>query len=184
MDVSRHYKSHSRPYRCNDCGKGFALRNDLDRHKTKHQNVNLRFQCKVSGCKYKGTLRKDNLRRHIRNSHGEKNISKKTLHEEEIKAFCNQSQLERSQLMEASNLLLAVQFENNPILRLLINGGIDVATKTDQGKTALHIAAMKANTESIRLLLDAGANNEAKDNQGNLCCGCTYHVLSPAPICP
>src|SRR5262245_38592866 len=137
--LSRHYKTHTKPYYCDDCSRGFALKADLDRHKFKHETVTLRYHCKFSGCDFKGASRKDNLRRHIRNSHGKLANGPQ---EEEIKAFCSQAQLERKRLLEASNLLVAAKSGNESILRWLIDNGIDIGVKSDQGKTALHIAAM------------------------------------------
>lgn len=45
--------------------------------------------------------------------------------------------------MEASTLLVAAEVGNEQILGLLIDRGIDIATKSDEGKTALHVAAQK-----------------------------------------
>jgi ankyrin repeat protein len=99
--------------------------------------------------------------------HGEKSASRDALPEEEIKTFCNQAQLEQKQLMEDSNLLRAAELGNEPMLRFLVSCGADLAKTTDQGKTALHCAALKGNIECVRWLLDAGANDKTKDAYGN-----------------
>ena len=158
--LSRHQKTHSRPYRCNTCDKGFALRADLNRHKTTHSFVKSVFKCKFPGCKFKGTPRKDNLLRHIRRFHG------KT--EDEAETLVKESVSDRKHSMNAMSLLKAAESGDVKILRGLIEGGADVAITSDgREKTALHIAALKGSVESIRLLLDAGANIEAVDIRAN-----------------
>jgi ankyrin repeat protein len=104
------------------------------------------------------TSRKDYLRRHIRNSHEQKKITGQGLEDDKVKAFLKESQLERKQLMEASNLLIAAQNGNEVILRLLIESGADVTIKSNTGKTALHVAAMQGSVESVRLLLFSGVD--------------------------
>lgn len=57
------------------CGRGFCLRKDLIRHKqTIHANDKPEFFCPVENCKrnIRGFSRKDNLRYHIVQLHGEK----------------------------------------------------------------------------------------------------------------
>jgi hypothetical protein len=61
-------------------------------------------------------LQKDNLRRHIRNSHEQKKITGQGLGDNKVKIFLKESQLEQKQLIEASNLLIAVQNRNEVIL--------------------------------------------------------------------
>jgi ankyrin repeat protein len=48
----------------------------------------------------------------------------------------------------------------------LLQNGADVNAKNKSGRTPLHIAAQKGNTELVRLLLASGANKTAKDNLG------------------
>lgn len=81
--------------------------------------------------------------------------------------FCDQAQLERKRWVEASNLRAPAELGDDLIIQLLIDRGIDIATKSQYGKTALYIAAMTGNVECTRLLLDAGADPEVKDTQGN-----------------
>src|ERR1051326_5900405 len=111
--LTRHNKTHTKPYHCDGCNKSFALRADLERHKSTHRAVKLRFKCKVPGCKFKGASRKDNLQRHILNSHGEKLDRAIGPRKKVVKALCQRALLEQKQLMEASNLLVAAQSGND-----------------------------------------------------------------------
>ena len=111
--------------------------------------------------------REHNSQRSLRDSHGFISTDGSGLQEEGIQAFCNQAQLERKRLMEASTLLVAAQSGSALIMRFLIASRIDVATRSDQGKTALHIAAKKGHVECVQLLLEAGADSEVKDANGN-----------------
>jgi ankyrin repeat protein len=54
----------------------------------------------------------------------------------------------------------------NRIVSKLINSGIDINAKDNQGNTALHYAAQYYNTELIQLLINSGANVHAENNHG------------------
>jgi hypothetical protein len=78
---SRHRKKHDKPYRCSLCSQGFALRNDLDRHRRRHLLLEPReFRCLWPSCD-KVYARKDFLLKHMRKSHEGSTCS--TLHFEE-----------------------------------------------------------------------------------------------------
>lgn len=54
--------------------------------------------------------------------------------------------------------------EKHRFIKLLINKGIDVNEKTEEGYTALHVAARTHQFESVKTLLEAGAGVDVKDN--------------------
>ncbi len=81
-------------------------------------------------------------------------------------------------------LMLAAQFGRPEIVRILLEGGADVnQADSVYGRTALHEAAVggslfrlqpfskeyteEAQTETVRILLERGANKEIKDKDGN-----------------
>jgi ankyrin repeat protein len=54
------------------------------------------------------------------------------------------------------------------VIKLLVQHGVDVNfSKTDQQRTALHIACMNSRVESARVLLNLRANINALDSKGN-----------------
>ena len=71
-------KKHDRPFICpvENCGRAFQFKNDLDpRHmKDCHDSGPPQYICVYEGCKTKygreGCKRLDNMRAHVRNSHG------------------------------------------------------------------------------------------------------------------
>ncbi|KAK4173523.1 hypothetical protein QBC36DRAFT_303577 [Triangularia setosa] len=71
-ELRKHQKNHRKPTDCKICGKGFAERKDLDRHKLKHHpdDPSVRSDRRVQKqrgkcpmCPYKG--RPDNIKRHM-----------------------------------------------------------------------------------------------------------------------
>lgn len=66
--------------------------------------------------------------------------------------------------------LRGTQDERNEIARMLIQNGANVNHRTGtargDGQTTLHFAATDRNAGLVRLLLDAGANRNAKDASG------------------
>ncbi len=70
----------------------------------------------------------------------------------------NQTQLGGNTLVH-----LATQKNNLALLKRLVSFGIDINAKNDEGYTALHIAAMKAENDAIlKYLLDLGADKTIK----------------------
>src|ERR1700733_3306016 len=48
-----------------------SLRSDLNRHVTYHEHVQTTFRCLWQGCSFLGTVRKDNLLRHMKRAHSQ-----------------------------------------------------------------------------------------------------------------
>ena len=64
-------------------------------------------------------------------------------------------------------LMLAAQYGHTETVKLLLDRGADVNTKTNYGNTALIKAAFYGLTEAATLLLDRGADIHATDNDGS-----------------
>jgi ankyrin repeat protein len=73
---------------------------------------------------------------------------------------------------ERTPLHIATRWRRFDLMRVLLKGGAKVDSRTDQGKTPLHLAAESAQndlekaTPAIRLLLENGADPNALDNEG------------------
>jgi len=84
-------------------------------------------------------------------------------------------------LLQASDLLLDSKdknensflhyavLENNDsrIIEELVKAGLDIEAVNSEGKTALHIAALKNNIECLKTLISLGAQINPLDNEGN-----------------
>jgi len=66
-----HLRNHSipteRPYECNQCTRSFSNSKDLRRHSAIHSDER-RYKCGICGITFR---RKDNLGRHIKNTHNQ-----------------------------------------------------------------------------------------------------------------
>lgn len=63
-------------------------------------------------------------------------------------------------------LMEAAQRGNDKIVQLLIDAGADVALTDDDGRTALHHAAVNAHAEAAKQLIIGGASDRTKDGNG------------------
>ena len=54
------------------------------------------------------------------------------------------------------------------VLRLGVCAGADPSARTSRGHQALHLAAENGHTETVRMLLDSGADLNAKDEVGSI----------------
>ena len=71
-------------------------------------------------------------------------------------------------VLAAANFDSTQQAESVELVKLLISGGVDVNTYDDSdGITALHIAADQGNSDVVTLLLEAGANINNADKNGD-----------------
>ncbi len=61
---------------------------------------------------------------------------------------------------------IAVEYGNVHTLKALLDSGADVNVTTFSGVSLMHMAVMRYDVEMIQALSDAGANRNAKDNQG------------------
>merc|ERR1712137_1484353 len=73
--------------------------------------------------------------------------------------------IETVELVEqhTSMLLNAAQRDDTPMLRQLINAGVPVNSGNRVGQTALHVAAMWGNVNSMEVLMTAGASLDIKN---------------------
>ncbi|KAF2175371.1 hypothetical protein K469DRAFT_683976 [Zopfia rhizophila CBS 207.26] len=164
---NRHNKTHTRPYRCDSCEKRFAVNGDLIRHKKIHQGADARFYCKWPQCTFGGASRKDNLRRHMREAHEEALREEQGNFPSDFQRIYKKSVLEQKSTMDDSSLLLGASSGKTLMIKLLLEQGADLGKKFDIGRTALHVAARNGHEDSVRALLDAGANDQALDDNGN-----------------
>jgi len=78
----------------------------------------------------------------------------------------SREQLEKEKRLNA-NLLLAAKKNNVQLIEPLIKKGANIETKdVDYGRTPLMIAAENGKTEAMSILLDMGANINARDDYG------------------
>merc|ERR1712137_1175657 len=68
---------------------------------------------------------------------------------------------------QISMLLRAAQRDDTPMLRQLIKAGIPVNSGNSMGQTALHVAALWGNVQSVEVLIAAGANLDIKNRMGS-----------------
>lgn len=67
----------------------------------------------------------------------------------------------------SSPLILASVFGKNEIAKTLIDAGVKLDQKNNDGSTALISAAFFCRTEMVQMLLDAGADKSIKNNYGS-----------------
>lgn len=67
---------------------------------------------------------------------------------------------------DASPLMRAVSLGRTRIVRLLLAAKPDLETRSEDGKTALHLACEKGDAEIVGRLLDAGGRPNAQDKDG------------------
>ena len=175
---SQHHKTHSRLLECDVCSKRFASRYDLNRHITSHRVGLAKFRCDIRNCNF-ATTRKDNLAQHTRNHHADDpthpmaanslvgrppNSSTDDHHDsapQDDSEDVIHAQIWRVMMSAAST---------GDVLRLahLLQRGLDVNMKADDGYTALHCAARAGQAAAVRYLLHHGANINASNEQAKL----------------
>lgn len=68
------------------------------------------------------------------------------------------------------------------VVKILLNNGIDVDVKDEDGFTPLHIAALRNNFGFVNILLDNGANIDAEANDGSTALHCSTENNSPETL--
>src|SRR3569833_2181231 len=156
-----------RPTKCNICGKETKRPRDLGRHILTHSNAVVLFYCKVPGCSFLGTPRKDNLRKHMRVAHGSQGQAPSQATQHEIRDSYEKSLEEQEASADHARLIWWAERGVSQFVRLQLAAGVDPDTKLkSNGRTSLHMAAGKGHEEIIRLLLDAGAAINERDESG------------------
>lgn len=69
--------------------------------------------------------------------------------------------------MNRTPLHMAVEFMQVPVVKLLLKNKANLEARLSDGKTVLLFAASRGSFDSCQLLLEAGADLQAIDNQGN-----------------
>lgn len=164
---SRHEKTHSRPYKCALCDQSFALNADLRRHQVSHGSVQKKYKCNWPKCGFKGTSRKDDLRKHMRR-HRERQAETEA---DALQALYDEAILQQAKATKEfptfSALITAARNGNCTIVQLLLDKGVSLTGSTADGKTVLHAAAMSGSGDMVNLLLTAGIDSEVQDSAGN-----------------
>jgi len=166
---SKHLKTHTKPFRCGTCQKGFALRSDLGRHvKSQHRTGNERYCCNAEHCKFTSG-RKDNLRRHQMKAHGPALEDCPVLKDDQQQpSHQRPDNLSDAQLYSVSNLMRIAASGDLDRLETFLNADLTVETKADDQSTALHCSARAGQAEVVRFLLDMGADMTARNDKGRL----------------
>jgi ankyrin repeat protein len=88
--------------------------------------------------------------------------------EQELKSALEEEHSRQKKLAQASQALIAAHKGDLTSLQHLIDNGTDINKKSssERSETALHLAAMEGNMECARLLLESGADIEAKNRRG------------------
>lgn len=73
---------------------------------------------------------------------------------------------EKDAMSGATPLMTALTFDKQEIASALIDAGVDLEIKNNDGSTALHVAAFFARVEAVQMLLDAKADKTVKNNFG------------------
>ena len=170
MGSSQHLKTHSKPYKCESCSKGFALRLDLARHiQARHRVGNQKFPCRFEGCIFKAT-RKDNLRKHMSQNHapsirGPVNPSERLGDQGELphkNAHVNTA----AGMVNGINIWEVAGAGGIASVLQLIKQGVDISARAADGSTPLHCAARTGHSELVRQLLEHGANISSQNDKG------------------
>ena len=162
---SRHHKTHTRPFRCEECQQGFGLKSNLMRHKNfHHTKSHIRFFCGFSDCKY-SALRSDHLKHHMWSVH--LNDGDGSCMQESTIVRLFQNSVGEQQKMSQSHLLLsALAQENSVQVDVHLANGADPNSVDPEGATALHFAIARGNNQLVRALLEAGARVNVEDSWG------------------
>jgi len=178
-NTSQHLKTHTKPFQCEECIKGFALRSDLTRHvQARHRLGAARHPCVVSSCSFRAS-RKDNIRQHVQKSHPQllAGPSKVKLGRRRTKprdfsmsilpgtSFDDESDLS---IANTCTLMQAASAGNLGFVRIILQSGVDISKQADDGSTALHCAAKADQTDMVYLLIESGARSDIVNSKGKV----------------
>jgi hypothetical protein len=178
LDISRHRKTHDRPYSCRLCTKRFALMHDLHRHGASHQDgatPDTEFHCKWTGCG-QGYLRKDNLLKHMKEVHVNREKTRLDRQElerresEVLKLYKESTRHDKFIFMQSTMriaLLEGAATGDMFIVGQMLTRGIDINTAGNSRSTSLLLAASRGHEGCVKILLDQGANKELVDILGS-----------------
>jgi ankyrin repeat protein len=114
--------------------------------------------CPVPSCHYfkNGVASKSNLQRHILQQH-----------HQEAEVLRNQASRDQNETESDGSLLKIVDDGNHRLLRSILEIGVDCYHASDEGKTALHIAALRNDALATRILLEFKVEDNKQDVHGN-----------------
>ena len=169
MHRSKHQRTHTKPFICETCDKGLALRVDLSRHiRSQHRTGNEQYRCHVERCSFTSN-RKDNLKRHKRDRHSSTLLSSQIKMSNDSQSSQQRSEvLNTTPLYSASNFTQVATLGDLNRLRVFLDAGLTIDTKADEGSTVLHCAARAGQIEVVKYLLDAGARVDVRNDSNRL----------------
>ena len=170
MSSSQHLKTHSKPYKCESCSKGFALRLDLARHiQARHRVGNEKFPCHFEACVFKAT-RKDNLRNHMSKDHA--SSTRDPLNPSEHLRSPSKQPRKNMQVNTAAGMMSGINIweaagaGSIALVLQLIKQGVDISTRAADGSTPLHCTARTGHSELVKQLLENGADISSQNDKG------------------
>ncbi|ORX61170.1 ankyrin [Piromyces finnis] len=83
-----------------------------------------------------------------------------------LSEYLNGSMINKCNYSRESYLIMATKVNNEKIIDILLDKGIDVDHQESQGNTALHYAALQDNMATIEKLIKYGANLEIQNYKG------------------
>ncbi|KAJ8111099.1 hypothetical protein OPT61_g6227 [Boeremia exigua] len=163
---NQHLKTHSKPWKCKNCLRGFGLRADLNRHvKLRHTVGNQKYSCRVEGCVFNAT-RKDNLTQHTRRSHSSTTNYAVVLQDGRKEQIPLPAEIAKQPPAGWILLIQSASNGNISILTTLLESGCDLNSTADDGSTAMHCAARAGHTKIVHLLIERGAAHSVTNLRG------------------
>jgi len=150
---------------CDVYGKRVKRPRDLRRHRNSvHSYAAVRFCCKMAECAF-WTIRKDRLSKHMQRIHGMRKAMANSEPNETNAAFLQSLQEKSSK--EGFGLLSAADIGSLSLVQLQLDNGVGINTWSEEGRSALHVAAAGGHEAVVELLLaHQGIDAEWKDNDG------------------
>ncbi|KAH6868114.1 ankyrin repeat-containing domain protein [Alternaria rosae] len=167
--LNKHLKTHTKPYNCQTCTRGFASRLDLQRHiRSQHRAGNKQYRCHVEGCVFTSN-RKDNLRRHQMRTHGSKVLDHSAESSNQKQPPYQQSDVSGiAELNDTSNFMRVAASGDLNRLEAFLSAGLPIDTKADDHSTALHCAARAGQVDVVKYLLVGGASVSERNQNRRL----------------